>query len=1170
MAELDVLPAGTLVGECTLDAVVSVGGFGLVYEARRSTDRRRVAVKIGKSRAETLTAQQLVWQQNEVEALTRLKHPSLVEILGYGYLEDGRLYLVMEFVDGPTLSEYVAHKGRLDALEATRITQRIAEALAHCHASKILHLDLKPANIIVTDPYESKVKVLDFGLARLTTGLKVGDAGAVAGTIAYMAPESFSAGVEGLGPKSDLYALGALFYEMLSGGLPYPVNASGPEIVALKKSGHLPPLEEVVPGLPPAVRTLIHLLLSPQPARRFGSAAALAERLNALYFETLHGKGETSEGADSQSLENEDAEVPLVGRNQELAAIRRAIEAARSGQGRALVVIGDPGIGKSRLVGEALAEASRESPLCIGSGRCRSLGELLPYSPLREVLGQLVPALEVVEGERGERARTKAGEVLVGSGRELLKLVPELSELLPEGTAAASGLVRGIGADLVSHSLVELLTAVASEIPVCAVIEDIHWADEGTLAVLSRIIGGGPLPSVLFVCTSRSSPKLPQSPHLEEMALGPLSPDENLDLLATLTGGADAVALGTLLESVPLLATGNPFVNAQIARQLQSEGFLTRKPGSGFAVSDRIRQGYRAPDSVYDAVERGLERLEPGVRRVLQIASLFDRQFSISDLVALGIFSEAEVAHAVETARRNRLCSVEADQCTFAHDTIREKLASSAGGDDLPEIHRRIAQRLGERKVSLGTLAYHHQCARDYAQAASAYVEAGLEADRLHDPIGATHLLKQAFALFSQLPAGPATDDLVTRAVYELVRISCLSGNAGDTLQYLEKGAALISEETPARELALQSASARVYYGQGNFPKAVEFSQRCMALAKSAPELRQYQFIPANTIGRALCGTGKFGPSIPVLTQACAVAAEAGEQIEQTHTEGILCVALAYTGEYEKARQHAETCRRFSLELEDPVRIAASFFYFATLAEAQFRWDEGVAQTAELLAFAEKNGISGLYRIVGTIYAARHQFHIGQLDRAKLLLTQVLNLAKQLGIQYGVTWAHAFLGDLEFVANRWEAAHAAYSQGLALSNAGAKDEYAAPLCLIGLAHLAACQGGARDEVARIADEAVARLRATSNHTTLAVACQRYAEALEAIGDAAGAEKWRSEWKQIAARLRVTECDFWPRVTRAGTSLSRRDFWRSRASTSPEPMTGHGDDETVIPNLSKDS
>src|SRR4029077_10488173 len=110
--------------------------------------------------------------------------------------------------------------------------------------------------------------------------------------------------------------------------------------------------------------------------------------------------------------------------------------------------------------------------------------------------------------------------------------------------------------------------------------------------------------------------------------------------------------------------------------------------------------------------------------------------------------------------------------------------------------------------------------------------------------------LKEAFGLFPRPPAATVSDDLVTRAAYELVRIAPLAGNAADTLLYLELGDRLVTQKTPARELALQSAYARMYYAQGNFPKAVEHSQKCMALGKSAPELKQYQFIPLNTIGR--------------------------------------------------------------------------------------------------------------------------------------------------------------------------------------------------------------------------------------------------------------------------------------------------------------------------------
>ncbi|HEX8698074.1 MAG TPA: protein kinase, partial [Myxococcaceae bacterium] len=144
------LAPGTPVGAYVIENVLNSGGFGVVYRAR-DAQQKLVAIKISKHSAKNITAQQLVWQQNEIEALTKLRHPSLVEVLGYGFMEDGRLYLVMEMVEGVVLGQYLRDKGPLEVLEALQLTRRIAEALAYCHELKVLHLDLKPANIIIVD-----------------------------------------------------------------------------------------------------------------------------------------------------------------------------------------------------------------------------------------------------------------------------------------------------------------------------------------------------------------------------------------------------------------------------------------------------------------------------------------------------------------------------------------------------------------------------------------------------------------------------------------------------------------------------------------------------------------------------------------------------------------------------------------------------------------------------------------------------------------------------------------------------------------------------------------------------------------------------------------------------------------------------------------------------------
>ncbi|HVG59345.1 MAG TPA: protein kinase [Hyalangium sp.] len=1162
------LTPGTQVGKYVIEDMLSSGGFGVVYRAR-DPEQRQVAIKVSKNSARSITAQQLVWQQNEIEALTRLRHPSLVEVLGFDFLEDGRLYLVMEMVNGMVLGQYLQERGPLEVLEALQLTRRIAEALAYCHESKVLHLDLKPANIIITDPVEPKVKVLDFGLARLSNGFRTHEGGPVAGTLAYMAPECFFGSVD-FTEKADIYSVGTLLYEMLSCILPFPSNSSYAALGSLKRAGKMTPLEQAAPLVPPPVVTLVRSLLEPDLHQRFAGASQLASRLKGLYFDLLHGNtGEEVQDRPAIPLDLVSSDdVPFVGRQREVALLREAVDAVGDRQGRVLMLVGETGMGKSRLVSEVLLSQEVSARVLVGYGRCRQLGELVPYSPLREALGRLVEVLLGIRSEPGHRVRHVAGQALTGEAQELRRLVPELSRLLPDGAERGNEgvIVQGLGAERVSKALVHLLTAIGAARPLVLVLEDVHSADEGTLAVLSRLTVSAP-PGVLLLCTSRPPPRLARTGELEMLTLEPLSPADNERLLAMLAGGASPPVVKAMVQAVPFLASGNPLVSAQIVRDLQLGGYLSREADGRIRLSDRLRGEYRPPDSVSTVMGRVLERLEEEALKVLRVAALFDRRFRISDLESLGLFSTQEVRTAITRAEEQRLCIVAGDRVTFAHDVLRERLAADYRQADTADIHRRIGERLQQRGAPPGTLGYHWEKAGQPLRSASAYLEAGLDADRLLDPIGAGQHLRKAFTVASSQPVSEQRDELLVRSLYGLVRIGCLLGSASEMLRYLEMGQALLEHPTPEQKLALNSSWARAYYAQGTFPKALEYSERCLDEA-TEPHLRPYLYAPLSIMGRALSGSGRFGPAISMLTEVAAQAAEAGEHVEQTHSEGILALSLAYSGQYKKAREYAASSARIALRLGNPVRMAASTFYYAVMAEAGFRWDEGVQRSAELLAFTEAHGITGLYLCFGHFYAGRHQFHIGRLDRARHLLNHALGLAKQQGSSYGLSLAYAYLGDVEFVAGRQVEAKAAYEKGLELANAGATDEQAAPLCLIGLAHLHALQQGSLEEVKAWGDEALLRLRTVENVSNQIPTLQRYAEALEELGDVAGAARLYEERQVLVKKLGLTECDFWPRQSPKMEPLPPREYWRKAtsrlSSSSIKPVTPEDfNAETVV-------
>jgi predicted Ser/Thr protein kinase len=248
------------------------GGMGAVYLARQARPQRLVALKRLGAGASAATVERF---RLEADALARLQHPGIAAIHGVGRSEDGEPFLVMEYVDGELLAIVAA---TLPVPERLRLIAAIADAVEHAHARGVIHRDLKPANVLVAR--DGAPKVLDFGIARLVTD-RDPDAtptqdGTVLGTPGYMSPEQ-AAGAEA-SPSSDVYALGAIGFELLAGRVPVPVRGL-PPLLALRAiaTGQAPPLSRLVPELRGDVESVFATALQIDPQARYPSAAAFAD-----------------------------------------------------------------------------------------------------------------------------------------------------------------------------------------------------------------------------------------------------------------------------------------------------------------------------------------------------------------------------------------------------------------------------------------------------------------------------------------------------------------------------------------------------------------------------------------------------------------------------------------------------------------------------------------------------------------------------------------------------------------------------------------------------------------------------------------------------------------------------------------------------------------------------
>ncbi|HEY5001931.1 MAG TPA: protein kinase, partial [Ktedonobacteraceae bacterium] len=284
---------GQVLGKCTLQHLLGQGGMGVVYLARQSRPRRTVAVKVlvpGMHTEPKERAEFLVRFRREADAIAALDHINIMPIYEYGEQEE-MAYLVMPFVTGGTLRTHLAKKGILPLLEVIPIIEQAAAALDCAHAQGIVHRDLKPANILFHA--DGRILLADFGLAKVVRGNEDSSSsdslstltsiGTIIGTPEYLSPEQSTG--QPIGPYTDIYALGIVLYQMLSGHVPF--TGASPVAIAIKHTMETPPpLLPLNPALSPEVEAVVMKALAKLPEERFTSAGEFAEALHAAAIGT--------------------------------------------------------------------------------------------------------------------------------------------------------------------------------------------------------------------------------------------------------------------------------------------------------------------------------------------------------------------------------------------------------------------------------------------------------------------------------------------------------------------------------------------------------------------------------------------------------------------------------------------------------------------------------------------------------------------------------------------------------------------------------------------------------------------------------------------------------------------------------------------------------------------
>lgn len=733
--------------------------------------------------------------RREAAAMKQLgAHPHVVSVLDAGEA-DGRPYVVSTYMPGGDVSSLLAEApgGRLSPKQAIDIAIDLCRALEHAHAHGIVHRDLKPANVWLGD--DGSAYLGDFGLA--TTGQPRG--GVLVGTVAYLPPEQALG--RPAGPAADLYSLGAMLYEMLTGRPPF-TGSDAVTIISQHLSTDPVPPSRLNPEIGRELDSLVLDLLAKDPEARPDSAVAVRLRLEEAR-DAPPPDPDPTPPPDGNLLAGLAGGV-FVGREQEVAEMRKVVEDALEGNGRLLLISGEPGIGKTRI-SEELATYARLNGASVHWGWCHEGDGAPAYWPWAQAIRSYVREADPV---------ALAWELGTGVD-EIARVVPEAAERIGAPLPEA-GVEDEQDRFRLFQAIGNFLANAAASRPLTIVLDDLHWADEPSLLLLRYLSAELWRSPLLIIGTYRDVEVGRHHPLSRVLAdliteertwrvnLRGLRP-EDVARYVELTVGPGVS--DEVIRSVYEQTEGNPFYMAEVVRLMAAEG-------SFFDPSAARRS---IPQGVRDVIGRRLNRLSPKANEALRVAAVIGRDFDREALLAAIDGDDKEwVDEALAEAVSARLMSEPAPgRFRFSHPLVRETLYEEIGPSRRPAIHARIAAAL-ERLFSseperlerrLAQIAYHYSmalAAGDPEKAVEYSERAGRQAiSRLGYEEGAEHLARAIEALDLAKPDPERRCSLML----QLGRAQIQAGHPGEGRQTLEKTAQL------ARELGDQERLARAALG---------------------------------------------------------------------------------------------------------------------------------------------------------------------------------------------------------------------------------------------------------------------------------------------------------------------------------------------------------------------
>ncbi|MDJ1180316.1 AAA family ATPase [Roseofilum sp. BLCC_M91] len=821
----------------------------LVYCGLRDADSLNVVIKI--LRNEYPSFSELLQFYNQYTIAKNLNSNSIVvplslERYGNGYA------LVMENLGAISLDKIIHNHDALDLGNCLQIAIQLADILQELDRNRVIHKDIKPANILI-QPDTQEIKLIDFSIATLLPreAQEIKNFNVLEGTLAYISPEQTGRMNRGIDYRSDFYSLGVTLYQLLTGALPF--SSTDPmELVHCHISQQPVPPSARNSTIPPMVSDIVMKLMAKNAEDRYQSALGLKFDL-----ETCWQQWQETKKIEPFELATRDIAgrflIPekLYGRETEIQTLLTAFERVAEGNTEMMLVAGFSGIGKTAVINEVHKPIVRQRGYFI-KGKFDQFNRNIPFSAFvsafRDLMQQLLGESDAQLAQWKEKILAALGE----NGQVIIDVIQELESII--GTQPPVPELSGNGAqnrfNLLFQKFIQVFTT--QENPLVIFVDDLQWADSASLKLMQLLMSENKTGYLLLLGAYRDNEVSPAHPlmlTLEEMGklgakintitLAPLS-ETDLNLWVADTLSCTQELAWSLSELINQKTKGNPFFTTQFLKGLHKEGWITFDRDLGYWHCDltQVRQ-LSLTDDVVEFMATRLHKLPENTQESLKLAACIGNQFDLQTLAIVSQQSQTEVAAALWKALQEGLVLPLGQTYKFFQDPPKSPL--SRGTKD--------EENVRTEEISVGYKFVH-----DRVQQAAYSLIPEDQRQITHYHIGQL-LLEQTppelreeriFELVGQLNYGTAliTKQQERNELAQLNLVACRKARAATAYQagrdYAQTGLSLLGEHPWQRHypisLEFHEIAAELASLCGDFEEMEQFVETAIAQGRSLLE----------------------------------------------------------------------------------------------------------------------------------------------------------------------------------------------------------------------------------------------------------------------------------------------------------------------------------------------